>query len=43
MDLFTIGAIFFLFGFVPSIVGFGPIGIMADSCAAGCQSCQGNV
>ena len=43
MDLFTIGAMIFIFGFVPSIVGFGPIGILAGSCAAACQSCQGDV
>ena len=41
--LFKAGAIIFLCGFIPCIIGFGPIGIIAETCAAHMQSEQGNV
>ena len=41
--IYKVGAIVFLAGFIPCIVGFGPIGILAESCAAGCQSQEGKV
>ena len=41
--IYKAGAIVFLLGFIPCIVGFGPIGILADSCASERQAQIGNV
>ncbi len=38
-----LGGIIFLLGLSSCIFGFRPIGVAANSCAACCQSCIGNV
>ena len=41
--LFKCGAVIFMIGFIPCIVGFGCQGIRGDSYASGIQSSIGNV